>query len=127
MDIRPVGSTPAQQPGQRVSDTGNFTVDLPSVAAREAATPVQTVNAVQQAAKAPSTDQVNEAVKQLNNAMKTMSQGLEFSVDQDAHKVVVKVVDQQTKEVLRQVPSEEALEIAKALDRVQGLLIRQKA
>lgn len=127
MDIRPVGSTPAQQPGQRVSDTGNFTADLPSVAAREAATPVQTVNAVQQAAKAPSTDQVNEAVKQLNNAMKTMSQGLEFSVDQDAHKVVVKVVDQQTKEVLRQVPSEEALEIAKALDRVQGLLIRQKA
>lgn len=127
MDIRPVGSTPAQQPGQRVSDTGNFTADLPSVAAREAATPVQTVNAVQQAAKAPSTDQVNEAVKQLNNAMKTMSQGLEFSVDRDVHKIVVKVVDQQTKEVLRQMPSEEALEIAKALDRVQGLLIRQKA
>lgn len=127
MDIRPVGNTPAQQTGQRVSDTGNFTVDLPSVPAREGATPVQTVNAVQQAAKAPSMEQVNEAVKQLNNAMKAMSQGLEFSVDRDVHKVVVKVVDQQTKEVLRQMPSEEALDIAKAMDRVQGLLIRQKA
>lgn len=127
MDIRSVGSTPAQQTGQRISETGNFNIDMPSVAAREGATQVQTVNAVQQAAKAPSMEQVNEAVKQLNNAMKVMSQGLEFSVDHDVNKVVVKVVDQQTQEVLRQMPSEEALEIAKALDRVQGLLIRQKA
>lgn len=127
MDIRSVGSTPAQQTGQRISETGNFNIDMPSVAAREGATQVQTVNAIQQAAKAPSMEQVNEAVKQLNNAMKVMSQGLEFSVDHDVHKVVVKVVDQQTQEVLRQMPSEEALEIAKALDRVQGLLIRQKA
>ena len=127
MDIRAVGSTPAQQTGQRVSDTGNFTADLPSVAAREGATQVQTVNAVQQAAKAPSMEQVNEAVKQLNNAMKVMSQGLEFSIDQDVQKIVVKVVDQQTKDVIRQIPTTEALEIAKALDRVQGLLIRQEA
>jgi flagellar protein FlaG len=127
MEIRSVGNTPAQQSGQRVSDTGNFAVDVPSVPAREGAAPVQTVNAVQQSAKTPSMDEVNEAVKQLNNAMKTMSQGLEFSVDHDVDKIVVKVVDQQTQEVLRQMPTQEALEIAKAMDRVQGLLIRQKA
>lgn len=126
MDIRSIGSTNTQ-PGQRVADTGNFTADVPSVAAREAATPVQTVNAVSQTAKTPDMDEVNEAVKQLNNAMKMLSQGLEFSVDEDVHKVVVKVVDQQTGDVIRQMPTKEALEIAKALDRVQGLLVKQKA
>ncbi|MFC6521248.1 flagellar protein FlaG [Undibacterium arcticum] len=40
---------------------------------------------------------------------------------------MVKVVDQRTQEVIRQMPSPEALEIAKALDKMQGLLIRQKA
>ena len=32
-----------------------------------------------------------------------------------------------TNEVIRQIPSEEMLEIAKALDRLQGLLVKQKA
>jgi flagellar protein FlaG len=42
---------------------------------------------------------------------------------------VVKVVDQTTKEVLRQIPTPEALEIAKALESKSstGLLIQQTA
>lgn len=126
MDIKPIGNNNAQ-PGQRVSETGNFGNDLPSVAERQAATPVQTVNAVQQSAAVPSMNQVNEAVKQINEALKKLSQNLEFSIDSDARRTVVKVVDQQTKDVIRQIPTPEALEIAKALDRVQGLLVRQKA
>jgi flagellar protein FlaG len=126
MDIRPIGNGNAQ-PGQRVSETGNFNADVPSVAARQAATPVQTVNAVQQSTQIPALNQVNEAVKQINEALKALSQGLEFSIDSDVHRTVVKVVDQQTQEVIRQMPTQEALEISKALDRVQGLLIKQKA
>ncbi|RJG05967.1 flagellar biosynthesis protein FlaG [Noviherbaspirillum cavernae] len=122
MEIRPVGSN--NPSGQRVSDTGNFTADVPSIAAREAASPVQTVNAVQQPGKVPDMNQVHDAVKQINDALKS---GLEFSVDSDAHRTIVKVVDQQTKEVIRQMPTEEALEVAKALDRLQGLLVKQKA
>ncbi|HJV73628.1 MAG TPA: flagellar protein FlaG [Noviherbaspirillum sp.] len=126
MDIKPVGNNNVQ-PGQRVSETGNFHTDLPAVAARQAATQVQTVNAVQQSAAVPSMGQLNEAVKQINETLKKMSQNLEFSIDSDVHRTVVKVVDQQTNDVIRQIPTAEALEIAKALDRVQGLLIRQQA
>lgn len=126
MDIKPTGNSNAQ-PGQRVSETGNFNNDLPSVAARQAAVPVQTVNAVQQAAQLPSMTQVNDAVKQINETLKRLSQGLEFSIDPDNQRAIVKVVDTQTQDVIRQIPTPEALEIAKALDRVQGLLIREKA
>ncbi len=126
MDIKPIGSS-AAQPGQRVSETGNFNADVPTIAARQAAAPVQTVNAVKQAADIPSMNQVNDAVKQINDTLKKLSQDLEFTLDEDTDRPVVKVVDQQTKEVIRQIPTQEALEIAKALDRVQGLLIRQQA
>jgi flagellar protein FlaG len=52
---------------------------------------------------------------------------IQFSIDEDTDTTVVKIVDRNTQEVIRQIPSEEMLEIAKALDRLQGLLIRQKA
>jgi flagellar protein FlaG len=126
VDIKPVGNNNAQ-PGQRVSDTGNFIVDMPSISARQGAAPVQTVNAVQQPAQAPTPNQVKEAVDQINTALKAMAGGLQFSIDSDVHRTVVKVLDPQTQQVLRQMPSEDALEIAKALDRAQGLIIKQKA
>jgi len=40
---------------------------------------------------------------------------------------VVKVVDKETKEVIRQMPSKEVVELAKALDKLQGLMIKQTA
>jgi flagellar protein FlaG len=119
MDIRPVGefghSSPAPQP-----------VAAAPVQASTAAR-VNTANPVRQPAAAPSRDELAEAVKHINKTMETIATGIEFSVDEDLHATVVKVVDQNTKEVLRQMPSAETLEIAKALDKLQGLLIRQQA
>jgi len=40
---------------------------------------------------------------------------------------VVKMVDTETEEVLRQFPSEEMLAISKSIDRMQGLLINREA
>lgn len=89
--------------------------------------PVQTVDAVQRSAPAPSMDQVKQAVQDINKSMQSLSQGLEFSIDTDSKQTIVKVIDPQTKEVIRQMPSQEALEIAKALDQVLGKLIKEKA
>ena len=86
----------------------------------------QTAQAVQPT-KAGAPAELDDALRNINQSMRTLSQSLEFSIDPDTDRTVVKVVDQQTKEVIRQMPSVEALEIAKALDRLQGLLIRQQA
>jgi len=50
-----------------------------------------------------------------------------FPFDDDTGRTVVKVVDASTDEVIRQIPSEEVLAIAKALDKLQGVLIKQEA
>jgi flagellar protein FlaG len=126
MDIKPVGNNNAQS-GPRVTDTASFSLESPAAAAaRQGAAPVQTVNAVQQAAELPTMRQVEEAVKTVNQAMKSLSRNLEFSVD-EKDRTIVKVIDQQTKEVIRQIPTPEAMEISKALDRVQGMLLKQQA
>ncbi|MES2017419.1 MAG: flagellar protein FlaG [Pseudomonadota bacterium] len=70
---------------------------------------------------------VAQAVKTINATLKNLNQGVEFTIDEESQRTVVKVVDQETKQVLRQMPSQEALDIANALDRLQGLLIKQEA
>jgi flagellar protein FlaG len=94
--------------------------------ARAPASAVDTANAVR---GTPSLDQVNRAVAELNQSQQAKSQGLEFSIDTDTKRTVVKVIDQSTKEVLRQIPTPEALEIAKALEArsTTGVLIQQTA
>ena len=79
------------------------------------------------AEQATSLAQLNEAVGKINQSLKSNMQGIEFSLDDDNGQVIVKVVDQDTKELIRQMPSEEALEIAKALDQAIGMLIKQTA
>ncbi|MHB8346870.1 MAG: flagellar protein FlaG [Acidiferrobacterales bacterium] len=75
----------------------------------------------------PSTADLAQAVGHLNGYVQNMQRELEFRVDRQTHQVVVTVVDSQTHQVIRQIPSEEVMAIAHALDGVQGLIVRTKA
>lgn len=74
-----------------------------------------------------SRDQVEDAVQQIEQFTQTLSQNLKFSIDEDTGKTVVKIVDAQTQEVIRQMPSEEALSIARTLGKIQGVLFNGQA
>lgn len=93
----------------------------------QSANPVNTTGKSASASDAFTRDQVANAVDKINQVVQLASQGVEFSLNNDFNKLIVKVVDQQTNEVIRQIPSEEVLEIARSLDKLQGLLIRQTA
>lgn len=70
---------------------------------------------------------VAAAVQSANAYVQSVSSSLQFSLDQDSGRTVVKMVDTKTDEVLRQFPSEEMLAISKSIDRMQGLLINREA
>ncbi|MDO9421296.1 MAG: flagellar protein FlaG [Herminiimonas sp.] len=88
---------------------------------------VMTASAVQQPDATVSESQVGQALQSINKALQKLSSNLEFTVDADSNRTIVKVMDTQTQEIIRQMPSVEAIEISKALDKLQGLLVRQKA
>jgi len=67
------------------------------------------------------------AVKKLNEFVAPALQTVEFAIDEQSERMVVKVVDTATKKVLRQIPNEEVLSMSKTLDKLQGLVIRQTA
>lgn len=122
MSMQTIGSPPA-----RAAATPSDTAPAVQPQARVAATPVDSKAPVEKAAAIPTQEQVREAVANINKSLQSLSQDLVFSVDSDSQRTIVKVVDQKTKEVIRQIPTPEALEISKALDTVQGLLIKQTA
>ncbi len=76
----------------------------------------------------PVTDEkVQQAVDQIQNFTDKVAKNLKFSIDEETGKTVVKLLDTQTQEVIRQFPTEEAISIARTLDKVQGLLFSDKA
>lgn len=126
LTITPGATTPAIAPDKYVARS--------DPAAPPPAVPVQTQDAVTPIAPTPSAAEVKEALQTINSSMRELSRNLEFSVDPDSDRVIVRIIDQQTNEIIRQMPTHEALDIAKAIDqnihkaahKTQGLLISQK-
>jgi len=75
----------------------------------------------------PQTVQVKQEIEKEKETTLFAGSSLEFSVDTDTNKIVVKVVDNETRELVRQIPMEEMLALAKAMNQLQGLLLRTKA
>lgn len=83
-----------------------------------------------QAAPAASLEAVAEATRQVAELVQSRASNLVFSLDDDSGRTVVKIVDAQTEEVIRQIPSEEMLALAKAIEdyqSAQSVLIKDSA
>lgn len=124
MDISALGSSGTNV--QKMTGYKPVNPVLQTTTQQPLSAPIAT-GAVQKVDPAPSLDQVKKAVDDINKSLQSLSQGLEFSIDTDTKQTVVKVIDHQTKEVIRQMPSVEALQIAKSLDQVLGKLLSEKA
>lgn len=84
--------------------------------------------AVKQTRQQPSPDQLRVVAESINKALKQANNNLEFHVDAGTKITVVKLVDSESGDVIRQFPSEEMLQIARSIDQFQqGLLLKQKA
>ncbi|GGO84929.1 hypothetical protein GCM10011348_32300 [Marinobacterium nitratireducens] len=79
---------------------------------------------VEQAAEAADLQQqaavVQEAAQHLNEVVKLISSNLDISVDDNLGQTVVKVVNRENEEVIRQIPSEEVLALMQRLSEISG-------
>jgi len=75
----------------------------------------------------PSRESVNVAARQIESFVKSTNRNLNFSVDDSLGVPIVRVVDPETQDVIRQIPAEETLRIAKSLEFLNSVLVRQKA
>lgn len=66
------------------------------------------------------TEQLKKAVDEGNNLLQAVKRNLQFQVDEDTQKLVVKIIDSENGEVVRQIPSEEMLAFIKRLKEMEG-------
>ncbi len=78
------------------------------------------------AEKDSDSNELQSAVNAIQDFVQSLQRNLEFSVDDSTGTVVVKVVARDSGEVIRQIPSETALELAKSLHDVNSLLFDEK-
>jgi flagellar protein FlaG len=64
-----------------------------------------------------------DAINQFFN----VSNSVNLNLDRESGKVVVQIVDRETNTIIRQMPSKEVLEMAKDLEKKNGMLLSDKA
>ena len=75
----------------------------------------------------PAREAVAKAAADLQEFVKSMGRNLNFSVDETTGYHVVKVVNPDTGELIRQLPSEELLKISRDFQRLNNVLVSQRA
>jgi flagellar protein FlaG len=112
-----VGKPP--QPAQTRSNPA----PVPDAVVKLPDTPVQSV----QPSPKQAPEKLQHALEMLKQAMPTKASALQFSLDESSGQTIARIVDGETGELIRQIPSKELLEIAHAIDKMQGMLLKQKA
>lgn len=74
-----------------------------------------------------SREQIESAVSAIQDFVQAVQRNVNFSVEDSSGRVVVKVTDASSGDVIRQIPSEEAMQLAESLEEVRSLLFKAEA
>ena len=87
----------------------------------------QKVEAIKDEETKQSPEEMQKLVNELSDMMSVMRKGLAFKIDEVSGTNIVSVMDVESGDVIRQIPNEEALELAQKLSEVTGLLMKTEA
>ena len=114
-NIRPPQGPYVHQPGPPVSDAKSVR-DKDSSEDRTS-TPALT----------PTKEQVEQAAARVKEVLRGNTSRLEIEIDPDLNKAVIKILNGESGEIIRQIPAQEILDLAKHLDEPKGLFVRERA
>lgn len=144
MAIEPLGSIMSVQAQsvsapKPVAQTKAPSVEYQSNTAQEAARVDTTVNVVgegqskgnansnsgEQQQQAPTNEQIKRAVEQLNKNMMSHSEAV-FGMHEETNRVTIKIVDKDTKEVIKEFPPEKTLDMIAKVWEMAGILVDER-
>jgi flagellar protein FlaG len=129
MSIESIGTNNA--PSQQVVSSRQLPEANNAATAEQVKPLTNSTQSVQQNAPAEkvevSAERLQDAVEKMNELMQSGNRSLRFQVDDTTERVVVKVLDIETDEVIRQIPSEETLKFSEFLEGMVGLIFDKKA
>ncbi len=69
---------------------------------------------------------VIEAIERANKALEGVYTSFEFSIHDETHEIMVKVLNRETKEVIREIPPEKLLDMVAKMWEMAGILVDEK-
>jgi len=70
--------------------------------------------------------QLNKYAEKLSKVMEILNHSIRFAVDDESDRMIVKIVNSETNEVIRQIPPKEVLQLMHRLDQMAGLMLDEK-
>ncbi len=71
-------------------------------------------------------EKVKEAIDKMNADLRFKRTGCEFTYHEECNRVSIKLYDTNTKEVIREIPSEDTIKMLEKLNEIAGLLIDER-
>ncbi|MEA1605342.1 flagellar protein FlaG [Pseudomonas spirodelae] len=124
MDINAINGLPSLSATARSSSPGSASpaVSTEKLIAAKAEEPTPTALTAEQARQP-----VEEAISSIKQFAQSIQRNLNFALDDSSGRVVVKVTDAMSGDVIRQIPSEDALRLAESLEEARSLLFKAEA
>jgi flagellar protein FlaG len=116
--VKPNISNQARAPQQTIKSDAEIVAQVAAAAIKP--------SGINEAAQ-PTREVVAKAAAQLQEFVSSMGRNLNFSIDETTGYNVVKVVNPDTGELIRQLPSEELLKISRDFQRLNNVLVSQRA
>lgn len=128
VSVHPIQSTGvAQAPPKKNEESG---ASVSAVATTTAATETTETTPVELSGPKSQEEhkqKISNAVEDINNFFQIAQHSLGFTVDEVSGKMVMQIRDTKTNELIRQIPGEEVLKLAKRLDDLSGILFKAQA
>lgn len=99
-----------------IENDDNSDINKETITAKEEATPVVIDR-----------ENLEAMAQKLQEFIGSLNRGLEFSVDDDSGRDVIKVIDKNTGDTVKQYPSEEVLDLVASLSDAAGTFVNMKA
>ena len=111
-----IKSAPILQTGEPLTRQAGATPSEPAPAVRE----VEEVREIDR-------EELEATVKGLNDSMDDLQTTLGFSINAKTGDLVVNVIDRSTSQVIRQIPSEEAIDLKEKMAELAGIFLNKMA
>lgn len=123
MSIEQIGSAGMQQHINNIksSSSENTISDKTAVARKEA-----TENREKEARFKPSEKQIQEAVDSTNKEFEKLQTNLRFSIHKQTKQIMVKIIDSNTQEVIKELPPEKLLDMVASMMERAGLIVDRR-
>lgn len=74
----------------------------------------------------PNTDYLKKAIEEMNRKINNTNEEAVFGVHEDTNRIMIKIVDKDTKEIIKEFPPEKTLDMIAKVWEMAGLLVDEK-